>query len=516
MKTLVLILILPTLLFAQVDYYNLPNWLELVKVDGNLVTVRDTRTGIEDTYLIEGTPVINGWAIEPQQDSMIFELVAVLPMHLVMDIQVYDFNQNGLVEIVGADGLYDWILKIIENQGDYNFIELFSIDSSNTVYDLGDADNDGLIEVLTQDGPSIRIFEQRIYSGFPDSLAWEVTPLEGSYRAWPRISDLDSDCIKEVSLKNPIDFRKIQIFENDGDNSYVEKPPIRWQSPNGPGNFASGDIDGDGANEVIGGGIYGMLNVYETVADDSFELVWEDDIGHPNAYMHEYIGDTDGDSYGEWVSGSTDFSAGGFFFKVYEAVGDNQYEAIYFDSLPGQPWGLGGIAVGDIDGDGINEFAFSSNSNIGIYKYDDTYGWHRVWLLPDLGNYSVIPYLVDVDGNGLCEFVYVTDQSPGYTRIYALTETGINSENYLSEEGIKVFPNPSNNVCNILIQDVNHFSGNLSIYNILGEIVYEEDVGDKVVWDAKDLNGKGVSSGIYFIKVSKGNLDLTRKVTILK
>ncbi|OQX91471.1 MAG: hypothetical protein B6D58_07880, partial [candidate division Zixibacteria bacterium 4484_95] len=418
MKTLVLILILPTLLFAQVDY-NLPEGLELVKVDGNLVTVRDIYTGIEDTYLIEGTPVINGWELEPQQDSLIFELVAILPMHLIADIQVYDFNQNDLIEIIGGDGIDDCALKILENQGNFNFTEVFRIDSSNIVYNLGDADRDSLIEVLTKWSRSIYLYEQQQAGSFPDSLVWAITPLESNFRVWPRISDLDSDCVMEVSFINNIDFNKIQIFENNGDNNFIEKPPISWQSPNGPGDFASGDIDGDGLNEVIGGGIYGILNVYETVADDSFELVWEDDIGHPNAFMHKFIGDTDSDGFGEWVSGSKDYSAGGFFFKVYEAVGDNQYEAIYFDSLPGQPWGLGGIAVGDIDGDGINEFAFSSNSNIGIYKYDDTYGWHRVWLLPDLGNYSVIPYLVDVDGNGLCEFVYVTDQSPGYTRIYA-------------------------------------------------------------------------------------------------
>ncbi|RKX17281.1 MAG: hypothetical protein DRP26_07240, partial [Candidatus Zixiibacteriota bacterium] len=137
MKTLVLILILPTLLFAQVDYYNLPNWLELVKVDGNLVTVRDTHTGIEDIYLIEGTPIINGWELEPQQDSLIFELVAILPMHLIADIQVYDFNQNDLIEIIGGDGIDDCALKILENQGNFNFTEVFRIDSSNIVYNLG-------------------------------------------------------------------------------------------------------------------------------------------------------------------------------------------------------------------------------------------------------------------------------------------------------------------------------------------------------------------------------------------
>ena len=516
MKTLIIITIfLPTFLFAQVDY-NLPNWLELVKVDGNLVTVRDSHTGIEDTYLIEGEPVINGWAIEPQQDSLIFELVADLDMYLVANLQSFDFEMDGLIELVGCDLLDGDVLKFLENDGHFNFTEVNRIDTSNILYDLGDGDRDGFIEILTKWDRSIFIYEQTNQHTYSDSLVWSITPLEGNYRVWPRYSDLDDDGFREVSFQNHIDYYKVEVHENTGDNEFDNYYDIPWPRI-GPGQFASGDFDGDGHTEVVGGDDYGLLTVFETVISDSFVIVWQDYLDHPNAYMHRTIGDTDADGFIEWVSGSHDFSHGGFFFKVFEAIGDNQYEVIYYDSLPGNPWRLGGVSSGDVDGDGINEFVFSSNDNVGLYKYYQDTGWQRVWLVEDLQG-TIIPYMVDTNGDGMCEVIIATSHIPNYTRIYKLVTTEISEHKKNKESLISIYPNPANNIFNIIVENDKYYGGKLFIYNVLGQKIYEKEIlhQENIVWDAKDLTGKGVSSGIYFIKVSKGNLDLTRKVTILK
>ena len=511
MKTLVLILILPTLLFAQVDY-NLPEGLELVKVDGNLVTVRDIYTGIEDTYLIEGTPVINGWELEPQQDSLIFELVADLDMYLTEDLQSHDFEYDGLIELVGCDLIDQSDLKFLQNDGIFNFTEVFRIGDDNILYDLGDADEDGFIEVLTQHRSTFRIYEQSLSSGFPDTLVWHITPLGGAYRVWPKYTDLDGDNLSEVSHNNHTStYYYIAVNENTGQNEYDNFFEIPW--PYGsPGDFAWGDFDNDGFIEIAGGSGAGMLSVFENVANDSFELVWQEPFGHHNLKMHEYLGDVDGDGFNEWVSGSHDFTAGGFFFKVFEAVGDNQYEVIYYDSLPGNPWFLGGVSSGDVDGDGINEFVFSSNANVGLYKHYEDTGWQRVWLVENLQG-TVIPYLVDTNGDGMCEVIF----SPG--QIYKLISTIIEEKYAINKSNIRIYPNPANNcmVIEFNIHSSDHFF--IDIFDISGKNIYSEHVlsiKSRYLWDLTDKNGKEVSSGIYFLKISSTYYSDVKKITILR
>jgi len=257
LKTLILIILVPVLALA----WELPPGLELVSMDGDYVTVRDTRTGILDTYLIEGEPVINGWIVEPTEDGLIFELVADLHMYLTEDLQSYDFLNDGFIELVGADLIRDARLTFLENTGNFNFVEVNAVETNNTIFDLGDGDGDGLIDILAQWSRYMLLYEQPDVNNYSDSLVWQIEPLEGSYRVWPRFSDLDDDGLIEISFQNSLYFRKVDIYENTGDNEFNNNFNIPWPNT-GPGQFASGDFDGDGHTEIVGGSDYGVLTVF--------------------------------------------------------------------------------------------------------------------------------------------------------------------------------------------------------------------------------------------------------------
>jgi hypothetical protein len=509
-----LIILVPVLALA----WELPPGLELVSVDGNHVTVKDTRTGIFDTYLIEGEPVINGWALEPAEDSLIFELVAELNMYLIANLQSYDFLSDGFIELVGTDVISDFNILFLENTGGFNFLEVNRIDSTRLLYDMGDGDSDGLTEILAKADMSMFIYEQAFAIDYADSLVWRITPLNGNYRVWPKYTDLDGDGYFEVSHNNhTTTYYFIAVNENTGDNLYGNFIEIQW--PYGsPGDFAWGDFDGDGFVEIAGGSGAGYLSVFENVADDSFEMIWQEPFGHSNLNIHKYLGDTDGNGFSEWVSGNHDFSAGGFFFKVYEAIGDNQYESIYYDSLPGNPWDLGGADAGDVDGDGINEFIFSSNANVGLYKYNGLTGWGRVWLLDGLQG-TTRPYLVDVNGDGLYEIVISSAELPGFTYIYRLVPTSINVINTEYEKNICIFPNPVNNRIVISISVPSNKQVNLNIFDITGRKVLTRNnlnSNSKLTWNLEDDNKRRVGSGIYFIKINNLDFEYIKKITILK
>ncbi len=514
MKTLILIMLIPVLALA----WELPPGLELVSVNGDHVTVKDTRTGILDTYLIGGEPVMNGWVLDPAEDSLIFELVAELNMFLTEDLQSYDFLNDGYIELIGGDLVLGTPLVFLENDGNFNFTEVNRIDTGKTLFDLGDADNDGLIDILTQWQRSMFIYEQTGLNRYADSLVWQITPLEGSYRVWPKYTDLDNDNNFEVSHNNhTTSYYYIAVNENTGDNLYENFIEIQW--PYGsPGDFAWGDFDGDGFMEIAGGSGVGYLSVFENAADDSFNIVWQEPFGHPNLTIHKFIGDTDGNGFSEWVSGSHDFSNGGFFFKVYEAVGNNQYEVVYYDSLPGNPWRLGGVDAGDVDGDDIPEFVFSSNFNVGVYKYESIAGWHRVWHLDSLQG-TVIPYLVDTNGDGTEEVVIATSHIPNYTRIYELLQTNAQAVVKPVSQDLFIYPNPANDMLFINVPNDLYNNADLRIFDITGRIIFFRGnvvSTDKIIWDFKDEKGRGVGSGIYFIKISNLDFEYVKKFTILK
>ena len=497
--------------------WELPPGLELVSVDGDHVTVRDTQTGIMDSYLVEGEPVINGWTLDPAEDSLVFELVADLGMYLVSELQPYDFLGDGFIELIGTDLLSNSEVLFLENSGDFNFIEVNRIETENLLYDFGNGDSDSLTEILTQFNRSMLVYEQTGSNTYADSLVWQITPLPGNVRVWPRYSDLDDDGLMEISFQNSLNFRKVDVYENTGDNEYDNNYNIPWPDV-GPGQFASGDFDGDGRTEVVGGSDYGILTVFETVASDSFVMVWQGDLGHNNAFMNRYIGDTDNDGYGEWVSGSHDFSHGGFFFRVYEGNGDNQYHEIYYDSLPGNPWELGGVDAGDVDGDGVPEFVFSSNAEVGLYQFNSISGWHRVWLLDGLQG-TVVPYLVDADGDGVNEIVIATDHIPNYTKIYKLASTNIDYSENPRKFVINLFPNPANGEVTIQYASLVSEPILLDIYDIRGRKLYSDHISgpsDHMIWDLTNMDGKEVGAGLYFIELKSDYFREVRKVTILK
>lgn len=362
------------------------------------------------------------------------------------------------------------------------------------------------------------VYEQPAFDTYADSLVFQMAPLPGNFRVWPRYSDLDDDGNYEISFMNSDGHGyKIETHECTGNNRFDHVFEIRWPWY-GPGMFASGDYDDDGHTEIVGGTDDGRMYVFESVTSDSFSQVWQNNFGHPNTYMNRTIGDCDGDGNIEWVTGSHDFSRGGFFFGVYRAIGNNQYQQVFFDSLPGDPWNLGGISAGDIDGDGVNEFVFSANDNVGVYKYYTTTGWQRIWLISGLMG-DQLPYFVDTDGDGRVELILATDWVPNYTRVYKCLTSCIESKYNLKKTDFNIFPNPANSSIQIRFGwDTNGYY-DIDVFNILGQLMYS----NKKVTGIYSFNlnlqaheGKEVNSGIYFIRIKVGQNVYVKSFTVEK
>ncbi|PKN72480.1 MAG: hypothetical protein CVU50_06375 [Candidatus Cloacimonetes bacterium HGW-Cloacimonetes-3] len=84
------------------------------------------------------------------------------------------------------------------------------------------------------------------------------------------------------------------------------------------------------------------------------------------------------------------------------------------------------------------------------------------------------------------------------------------------------YPNPFNPTTNIAFSIPNDGKVKLCVYNIKGQKVKELLNTDmvkghhKIVWNGRDKNNCGVSSGIYFFRLESGGQTSVRKAMLMK
>jgi hypothetical protein len=84
---------------------------------------------------------------------------------------------------------------------------------------------------------------------------------------------------------------------------------------------------------------------------------------------------------------------------------------------------------------------------------------------------------------------------------------------------IRASPNVFNSSTLISYENSEGADAQIEIYNVLGQKVWSKSIYGKegnIIWDAKDINGNGISSGVYFVRaISKLSMG-TEKILYLK
>jgi len=87
---------------------------------------------------------------------------------------------------------------------------------------------------------------------------------------------------------------------------------------------------------------------------------------------------------------------------------------------------------------------------------------------------------------------------------------------------LRVYPNPFNSTANLIINLPFPGDFNLDVSNVLGQVVWSIDLNDhipgsyKFAWNGNSQDGKPLTSGIYFVRISGDNLSETLKAVLLK
>ena len=263
--------------------------------------------------------------------------------------------------------------------------------------DAGDIDDDGLSDLvmmvsdLTESGwvNSMRVYESESAGTYPTQLAWEkikvVNPTDIAKAGL--IADTDGDGRQEIVTQEdlwPGPYALI-IYENDGDNSYVESysgviPGTSnliqsWEVAN--------DVDGDGRSEILmGGWLEGNSRViaFENTGDNDYEIVWSWDFDPTiNVTFIVDAGDLDGDGEKEFLAGGLQGGPLDSYLHVFEAVGDNEFQIVATFVRPNTVEAYSSANLADVHGDGQREIVFGTAWSVAIYENTGDNAWSEIW-----------------------------------------------------------------------------------------------------------------------------------------
>ena len=85
----------------------------------------------------------------------------------------------------------------------------------------------------------------------------------------------------------------------------------------------------------------------------------------------------------------------------------------------------------------------------------------------------------------------------------------------------KLYPNPIKDYLNIEFESLTNNPVSIKIYNINGQLIWWKKSSPKVgennySWNVKDINGKVISNGIYFVTIDDGEKTIKEKFTLIR
>jgi len=238
----------------------------------------------------------------------------------------------------------------------------------------GDADGDGLAEIACGNGVNGwsgfslwklegKIMQDRVFDG--KNSKGEVHVAVGNF---------SSGRPDEGVIAHGLDGKSRVVAGSANGVILFDNQVFGAGNVRGEVNVASGDVDGDGFDEIIcghGDGGNSQVRVFELNGTQIFskKVFWG---GNPSGEVHLASGDVDGDGVDEIICGHG--YGGNSQVKVFELDGTLIFNQNVFGS--GNSNGEVHLASGDVDGDGVDEIicghGYGGNSRVSVFELNGT------------------------------------------------------------------------------------------------------------------------------------------------
>lgn len=286
-----------------------------------------------------------------------------------------------------------------------------------------------------------------------------------------------------------------------------------------------GDVDGDGAEDLLIGNIYGNILFYKNHAlpGDSAKFKYD-----PNELTNVSVNSSSAPTLFDYdKDGDLDLFVGNYDGKIslYEnqsTVGNinfvqltDSFGGIDIDGVFYTTQGNSAPYFVDYDQDSTIELLVGDlDGNVHIYegnfkKINDTLQYSGTLNNYDFGESASITSAI-IDTSGSLTFL-VGNKQGGLYMLGGDTNLIVNKQKILSSSPINVFPNPTNSQLTIDI-DHNAFSESknpkLIITNMLGQTVLSQKINSQ----KESISLQNVPNGIYFVRVTLDEKSFVKKV----
>ncbi len=282
-------------------------------------------------------------------------------------MQMGDIDDDGVVEVVIGDGAFGDILAFDGTTGQAEGV--MNADFGVTDIAVVDVDEDGRTEVLWGAGAASTGPDHLYVVDWPArTVLSQTTHLDGPF-VGPEVGDLDGDGRDElvtVTFGSDSGFEGGRIIVIDGQQLTVRAispgvggSPGGSSSATGVHDIVLSDLDGDGRREILVATDDfhdGLIEAYSLSAANEFSRVWNNQVQPAGEFTSVEVADVDGDGQVEVLGGGSveKEPVPGVFIYAYDAVtGAQKWRAQLSDAT--RP--VTHLVVADTDGDGAVEVA---------------------------------------------------------------------------------------------------------------------------------------------------------------
>lgn len=226
---------------------------------------------------------------------------------------------------------------------------------------VADANNDNFQEIIGGGRNHIYVLKD---DGSTITQLWQSENIYSDMIFDLGVGDADNDQQNEIIYAG-LFAGKFAVYDHLSGNNWGNKV---YSAPisGGLDRAKVADVNNDNLNEIIGGGNYNKLTVWEHTNGEYLIDFESEDLG--GFTQGVAAGDFDDDGEEEIAVGTADGNNGIVYVFKYNG---SDYEIKFSDPIAG----TGEISAGDSDNDGVDEFIVTTMEGLLIYDYDDEIGY---------------------------------------------------------------------------------------------------------------------------------------------